>query len=133
NDRYSQASTYHQLGSVAEELREYEQARSHYQQALDIKIEYNDRYSQASTYGQLGLLAETQEDYAQAQKHLQQALEIFVEFNDEHSAGVAVSNLIRIYGETQDNSLLTDVAQCLNATVEEVTQIFNQLNSEASD
>jgi tetratricopeptide (TPR) repeat protein len=28
-------------------LREYEQARAHYQQALDIKIEFNDRYSQA--------------------------------------------------------------------------------------
>jgi tetratricopeptide (TPR) repeat protein len=56
NDRYSQASTYHQLGIVAQELREYEQARAHYQQALDIKIEFNDRYSQADrTYHQLGI------------------------------------------------------------------------------
>ncbi len=130
NDRYSQAMTYHNLGAVAQALREYEQARAHYQQALDIKIEFNDRYSQASTYGQLGLLAEAEEDYAQAQKHLQQALEIFVEFNDEYSVGMTVKNLARVYKETQDNSLLTDVAQCLNSTVEEVTQQSNQLNSD---
>ena len=117
---------------VAQALREYEQARSHFQQALDIYIEFNDRYSQASTYGQLGLLAEAEEDYAQAQKHLQQALEIFVEFNDEHSAGMTVRNLARVYKETQDNSLIADVAQCLNSTVEEVTQLFNQLNSDDS-
>ena len=43
------AGTYHQLGRVAQELREYEQARKDYQQALEIQIEYNDRYSQAVT------------------------------------------------------------------------------------
>jgi tetratricopeptide (TPR) repeat protein len=38
---------------VAQELREYEQARTHYQQALDIYIEFNDRYEQAGTYHNL--------------------------------------------------------------------------------
>ena len=131
DDRYSQASTYHQLGRVAEELREYEQARSHYQQALDIKIEFSDRYSQANTYGQLGLLAEAQEDYAQAQQHLIQALKIFVEFDDQHSAGMTLRNLSRIYQTTQDASLLTEVAQCLNSTAEEVTQLFEQSSESA--
>ena len=131
NDRYGQASTYHQLGRVAEELREYEQARSHYQQALDIKIEFNDRYSQASTYGQLGLLAEAQEDYAQAQQQLIQALTIFVEFNDQHSASIAISSLARFYKATQDDTLLTEVAQCLNSTVEEVAQLFKTLGEQS--
>ena len=53
--RYSQASTYHQLGIVAQALREYEQARAHFQQALDIQVEFGDRYSRAITYSQLGL------------------------------------------------------------------------------
>ncbi len=125
NNRYSQASTYHQLGIVAQALREYEQARSHYQQALDIKIEYGDRYSQALTYGQLGLLSEAEKDYAQAQKHLQQALIIFVEFNDQHSAGMTVQNLARLYQTTQDDNLLTTVAQCLNINSAEVKQLFD--------
>ncbi len=49
----SDHSPYHNLGSVAQELREYEQARTHYQQALDIYIEFNDRYEQAGTYHNL--------------------------------------------------------------------------------
>ena len=133
NNRYDQATTYHQLGIVAETLGEYKQARSHYQQALDICIEYNDRYSQARTYGQLGLLTEDQEDYAQAQQHLQQALAIFFEFNDQHSVGMTIGNLFRLYQTTQDNNILTSIAQCLNSTVEEVTQLFEQFDSKESE
>ncbi|WP_414565836.1 MULTISPECIES: tetratricopeptide repeat protein [unclassified Anabaena] len=43
-DRYECAGTYHQLGMVAEDLREYEQARDYYQQALEINIEFGARY-----------------------------------------------------------------------------------------
>ena len=69
----------------------------------------------------------------QAQNPLHQALEIFVEFSDEHSAQVVLNNLKDVYQATQDNSLLTEVARCLNATVEEVTQLFDALNNNSSD
>ena len=36
NDRYEQADTYHQLGSVSYKLQEYGQAWEYYQQAIDI-------------------------------------------------------------------------------------------------
>jgi tetratricopeptide (TPR) repeat protein len=74
-------------------LREYEQARSHYQQALQIKIEFNDRYSQASTYGQLGLLSKAEGNLTEARNYLQQALEIFVEFGDEYGVAKTQRNL----------------------------------------
>ncbi|NEO87377.1 MAG: tetratricopeptide repeat protein, partial [Spirulina sp. SIO3F2] len=128
NDRHSQASTYHQLGRVAQEQRDYEQARSHYQQALDLKIEFNDRYSQASTYGQLGLLAESQEDYAQAQQHLLQALVIFAEFGDEHSIGITIQNLARLHQTIQDDNILTTVAEALGGTVEQLQELFAQVD-----
>jgi tetratricopeptide (TPR) repeat protein len=70
-------------------LREFEQARVHYQQALDIFIEFGDRYSQASNYYQLGLLAEAQEDYAEARANLQKALEIWAEYKDEYWRAIA--------------------------------------------
>ncbi len=70
NDRYSQASTYHQLGMVAQEQRQWQQAEQYYQQALQIYVEYNDRYTQASTYHQLGLLAEEQQQWQQACDYL---------------------------------------------------------------
>ena len=79
------ASTYHQLGMVAEELREYEQARLYYQQALDIKIEFSDRFSQASTYHGLGMVAEELREYEQARLYYQQALDIKIEFSDRYS------------------------------------------------
>ena len=129
-DRYGQARPYQSLGMVAQELGEYEQARSHYQQALDIKIEFGDRYRQAGNYGQLGLLAVAQQDYDQAQQNLQQALTIFVEFNDQHSTEITLRNLARLYQTTQDDRLLTPVAQCLGTTPAEVQQRFAVAASE---
>jgi Flp pilus assembly protein TadD len=38
------------LGKGAQELREFEQARKDYQQALQIQIEFGDHYSQALGY-----------------------------------------------------------------------------------
>lgn len=92
-DRYSCASTYHNLGSVALQLREYDQARDYYQQALEIKIEFGDRYLSARTYRQLGLLAQAEENYAEAKTNLQTALEIFVEYQDEDGAILVRENL----------------------------------------
>ena len=79
------ATLTHQLGMVAQALREYEQARAHFQQALDIKVEFGDRYSQASTYHQLGRVAQALREYEQARAHFQQALDIFVEYGDRYS------------------------------------------------
>jgi hypothetical protein len=42
---------------VAQELREYGEARQNYQQAIEIYIEFGDRYSQARTYHCLGSVA----------------------------------------------------------------------------
>ncbi|HEY9696122.1 MAG TPA: tetratricopeptide repeat protein [Trichocoleus sp.] len=81
----SRARTYHNLGSVAQELREYEQARSYCQQALQIYIEFNDRFSQARTYHNLGIVAQELREYEQARSYYQQALQIFIEFNDRFS------------------------------------------------
>ena len=75
-----QAITLHQLGIVAQELREWEQARSYYQQAIEILIEYGDRYEQASTLHQLGRVAQELREWEQARSYYQQALEIKIEY-----------------------------------------------------
>jgi tetratricopeptide (TPR) repeat protein len=69
---------------VAEELREFDDARNNYLQALQIKIEFNDRYAQALTYHCLGSLAEAEEQYAEARANYQQALERYIEFGDDY-------------------------------------------------
>ncbi len=117
------------LGDVALAQRRFEEARSLYQQALDIKIEFGDRYSQASTYNGLGLLAEAQENYEEASSQLLKALEIFVEFDDSHNIKIVKNNLKRIYQITQSAALLSAVATTLKTSIEEVQASF-QANDE---
>ncbi|WP_035153627.1 tetratricopeptide repeat protein [Calothrix sp. 336/3] len=89
----SLASTYHQLGNVAYLLREFEQARDYYQQALQIKIEFGAsealpseaRYECAKTYHQLGRVAQDLREFEQARDYFQQALQIYIEFGDRYS------------------------------------------------
>ena len=79
------ATTYHQLGIVAQEQRQFQQAEQYYQQALQLFTEYNDRYSQAGTYHQLGTVAQEQRQFQQAEQYYQQALQLFIEYNDRYS------------------------------------------------
>lgn len=84
------------MGIVAQNLREYAQARDFYQQSLAIFIEFKDRYSQALTYHCLGTLAETQENYTEARTNLQTALEIYIEYKDEYWENITRENLERL-------------------------------------
>jgi tetratricopeptide (TPR) repeat protein/type II secretory pathway predicted ATPase ExeA len=97
--KIGKASTYHQLGRVAQEQRQWATAEAHYQQALQIKIEFNDRYSQASTYHQLGIVAQEQRQWATAESHYQQALQITIEFNDRYSQAGTYHQLGRVAEE----------------------------------
>ena len=114
------ASTYHCLGVVAQELREFEEARRNYQLALDIKIEFGDspeerlrqRYSQASTYHQLGNIAYLLREFEEARCNYQLSLDIFIEFGDRyeqadtyHQLG-SVAYLLREFEEARRNSQL---------------------------
>ena len=76
------ATSYHQLGMVAQEQRQWVQAEQYYQHALQIFIEFNDRFAQADAYHQLGRVAQEQRQWAQAEQYYQHALQIYIEFND---------------------------------------------------
>jgi tetratricopeptide (TPR) repeat protein len=115
----AQASTYHQLGSVAQELREFEQARKDYQQALQINIEFGDRYNQASTYHQLGMVAQELREYDQARKDYQQALEIKIEFGDRYSQARTYHQLGRVAQELREyDQARKDYQQALQIKIE---------------
>jgi tetratricopeptide (TPR) repeat protein len=79
------AGIYHNLGVVAQELREFEEARKNYEKALEIKIEFKDRYSQAGTYHHLGMVAQELREFEEARKNYEKALEIKIEFKDRYS------------------------------------------------
>lgn len=86
DDRRS-AIAYHQLGRVAQEQRNFDEAETHYRKALQIFNDLEDRYETADIYHQLGTVAQARGGYAEAEEHYLQALEIFNEFKDRNSAG----------------------------------------------
>ncbi len=83
----------------------------------------------ASTYHQLGRVSEELREYEEARSHYQQALKTFVEFNDNHNDSIALKSFNRLHQTTKDDSLLADVAKCINSTVEEVVELFDKVNS----
>ncbi|MGB5959133.1 MAG: tetratricopeptide repeat protein [Coleofasciculaceae cyanobacterium] len=96
------ATTLHNLGRVAQELREFEQAKLYYQQALDIKIEFGDRYSQANTLHQLGIVAQLLREFEQAKHYYQQALDIYIAFSDRYSQADTLHQLGRVAEELRE-------------------------------
>ena len=56
------ATTYHQLGMLAQTRGDHDTARTRYQQALHIEEELGDRAGMATTYHQLGTLAQARGD-----------------------------------------------------------------------
>ncbi len=76
------ATQYHQLGMVAQELREWNEARNYYQQALSICEDYGDRFFQAKTYHNLGIVAYELREWNEARNYYQQALSICIEYGD---------------------------------------------------
>jgi tetratricopeptide (TPR) repeat protein len=121
------ATDYHQLGRVAQELREFEQARADYQQALQIKVEFNDRYEQASTYHQLGKVAQDLREFEQARADYQQALQIYVEFDDRYEQASTYHNLGKVAQDLREfEQARADYQQALQIFVE-----FNDRYSQA--
>jgi tetratricopeptide (TPR) repeat protein len=92
------------LGIVAQQLREWEQARSYYRQALEIFIEYGARYEQASTLHQLGRVAQELREWEQARSYYRQALEIFIEYGDRYEQACTLHQLGRVAQEVGELS-----------------------------
>jgi tetratricopeptide (TPR) repeat protein len=95
------ARTYHNLGVVAQEQRQWKQAEQYYQHALQIFKEYNNRAHQASTYHQLGMVAQEQRQWEQAGQYYQHALQIKIESNDRYPQADAYHQLGKVAEEQQ--------------------------------
>ncbi|QDK82041.1 tetratricopeptide repeat protein [Spirosoma sp. KCTC 42546] len=99
--KYS-APLYHQLGRVAQEEREWSQAKEYYQKSLAILMEFNDRYGQASTYHQLGRVAQEEREWSQAKEYYQKSLAILMEFNDRYGQASTYHQLGRVAEEERE-------------------------------
>jgi tetratricopeptide (TPR) repeat protein len=96
---YSLGCGYHNLGMVAQQLREWVQARHYYQQALKIYIEYGDRFSQARPLHNLGAVAQELREWELARSYYQQSLEIKIEYGDRFSQASTLHQLGKVAAE----------------------------------
>jgi hypothetical protein len=74
------ATSYHQLGNVAQLRGRLDQAEDWYHRSLSIKKELSNRPGMASSYGQLGLLAEQRGQPGEALAWTIRCVALFEEF-----------------------------------------------------
>ncbi|MFF4017900.1 tetratricopeptide repeat protein, partial [Streptomyces sp. NPDC001843] len=78
-----------QLGMIAQERGDYQQAEERYRASLTIAEDLGDRSGIASTYHQLGMIAQERGDYQQAEERYRASLTIAEDLGDR--AGIATS------------------------------------------
>ena len=118
---------------VAQEQRDWKEAREYYQQALEIYISYQDWYEQAGTLGQLGNMAREQGEWEEAKEHYFSALTIFREANDDHRSSIVLRNLARLWQESQDAEIPNLLAPILETTPEKVQALLQDILKELSE
>lgn len=91
-DDYSTASTYHQLGRVAQAQTRFEDAIAFYQKALTIYEAVGDDYQASYAYQGLGSIAKEQGDLATAVSHFQTAFAARQAANDWRDASVSLTS-----------------------------------------
>ncbi len=98
-DEHGAAGTYHQLGMVAEERRDFEAAEGWYRKSLEITERLGDEPGAAGTYHQLGMVAEERRDFEAAEGWYRKSLEISERLRIEHYVAVTRGQLQRLNEE----------------------------------
>ena len=100
-DYESEAISYHQLGRIAQERRDFAAAEEWYKKSLDIEGKQGNEHGAAS-YHQLGRIAEERRDFAAAEEWYKKSLDIEEKQGNEHGAASSYHQLGRIAQERRD-------------------------------
>lgn len=76
------ANARHQLGAVAHEQQQWEEAERQYQEALRLHEGLGNTWEQASTCHNLGVVARAQRQWERAEQYYQRALQLKTEFHN---------------------------------------------------
>ena len=91
------AITYHRLGSIAQEQRDFATAESWYKKSLAISEKHGNEHDAASSYGQLGILHIRMDQPEQAGRFYLKALAGFANTNDGRSVNITAANFVRLH------------------------------------
>ena len=96
-DRPTKGRALNGLGSVFYELRRFDEAIDHLQQALAIGREVGDRLAEGITLSILGRVSRELRRFDEAIDHLQEALAIHQEVGDRRAEGITLYDLGLVY------------------------------------
>ena len=91
--------TYHQLGMIAEERRDFDQAENWYRKSLAIEEKQGNEHGAAITHGQLGILAGSQGRYRDCGQWLIRCIQTFATCNDRARAEGNTRNFAIFYSK----------------------------------
>ena len=96
------AGTYHQLGRVAEERRDFESAEGWYRKSLDLKLELGNQGGAAITYHQLGMVAQERRDFESAERWYRKSLDLKLALGNQGGAATSYHQLGRVAEDRRD-------------------------------
>ena len=96
-NEHGAATTYHQLGIIAADQRDFAQAEQWYRKSLAIAEKQGNEHGAATTYHQLGIIAAEQRDFAQAGQWYLTAIAGLTNADDTHSLKIAAGSYWRLY------------------------------------
>ena len=113
------ASILQQLGLVAQEQRQFDEAAGYYRQSLKLRFRHGGREHAAGAFHQLGIVAEKQRRLGRAGRCLRKSLQLKLEHDDRRGSASTLHQLGRVADE-QDR--LVEAAryyhQALNISLE---------------
>jgi tetratricopeptide (TPR) repeat protein len=133
NDQYWQANLYSQLGFLAVEQNQFDQAEQYYEKGLRIYLDLNLYYKQAQVYCNWGILSQKQGKAVQAQDYLLRALGTFVDYHDDFSRDFVLRHLARLWQRNDGANLPSAIASIVGSTPDEVEVVLREIQVKESD
>jgi tetratricopeptide (TPR) repeat protein len=94
--------TYHQLGRIAAEQRDFQTAEKWYRKSLEIEEKQGNEHGAAMTYGQLGILFRLKEEYELSGRWLIRSIQGFANTGDDSRAQQGVDHFVTTYKAAPD-------------------------------
>lgn len=101
-DEKNVATALHQLGIVAQEHRNFDDAEKWYRQSMEIKQRIGDEHGLAQTLHQLGRIAQERRNFDGAEKWYRQSMEINERIGNEHGLSGTLHQLGMIAEERRN-------------------------------
>ena len=95
-------STYHQIGRVYEEQRNWTQALENYQLAIQWNEKSGNEYALGGTYHQIGRIYEEQRKWKRALDNYQLAMQWYEKTGNDYELGDTCHQIGRVYEEQRD-------------------------------